>query len=171
MPQLLPDDLNDPAIEEPVAQDVIEYGTSWEFHMGGCDCIEDYPHLGIKGNKVMATRDSQTLEQWITMVLATDRYRWEIYDNQYGTEFVQMIEDSVPEDEAETEVIRIIRESILVDPRVASVTSVSVANGREVGNPAAFIAEVRVITYTGELRLLQLDLSLTRTTLDAYFNS
>jgi hypothetical protein len=105
------------------------------------------------------------------MVLATDRYRWEIFDNQYGTEFVQMIEDSIPEDEAETEVIRIIKESILIDPRVASVTSVSVTEGRDVGNPAAFLVEVRVVTYTGELRLLQLDLSLTRTTLDAYINS
>lgn len=173
MAQLLPDDVNDPAIQEPVAQDAVKYGKSWQFHMGGlCVCGDGTgtPHLAVKGNKVMMVEEEQTLEQWITMALATDRYRWEIYDNQYGTEFKAMIEQSVPEDEAETNVIRIIKDAILLDPRIASVTSVSVEQGRDSGNPSAFIAEVRVVTFTGELRLLQLDLSLTRT-LDAYFNT
>jgi hypothetical protein len=118
----------------------------------------------------MRVTGPETLQQWITMCLATDRFRWEIYNNQYGTEFAQLIESSVPEDEAESEVIRVIREAILVDPRVASVTSVRVTPGRDVGNPSAFIAEVRVVTYTGELRLLQLDLSLIRT-INAYLDT
>lgn len=173
MAQLLPDGLSDPAVAEPVAQDQIEYGDSWEFVMegdGSTDALTNVPHLAVKGNKVMRTEDVETLMQWIRMALATDRFTWEIYDNQYGTEFRELIESSVPEDEAETEVVRAIREAILVDPRIASVTSITLTDGRDVGNPAAFVAEVRVVTYTGELRLLQLDLSLTRT-IDAYINS
>lgn len=174
MAQLLPDDINDPAIEEPISDPVTEYGSAWQFHMSPeCTCTDpllNVPHLAVRGNKVMFVREEDTIEQWIRMTLATDRYRWEIYDNQYGTEFVQLIEASVPEEEAETEVIRTIRDAILVDPRISSVTSVAVTQGRDVGNPAAFIAEVRVVTYTGELRLLQLDISDVRT-LDAYFNS
>lgn len=173
MAQLLPDDLNDPAVQEPIAQDAVEYGESWEFHMdSNCSCgtTADYPHLAIHGNRVMRVAEEQTLEQWIRMTLATDRFRWEIYDNQYGTEFKQMIADSIPEEEAETETIRVIREAILLDPRIASVTSVQVTDGRSLGNPAAFVAEVRVVTFTGELRLLQLDMSTIRTA-DAYFNS
>jgi hypothetical protein len=129
-----------------------------------------FPHLAIRGKKVQRVKGAETLEQWITMALATDRYRWSIYDNQYGTEFDQLIESSVPEDEAESAVIRAISDAILNDPRIASVTSVSVTDGRSLGNPSSFVAEVRVVTFTGELRLLQLDLSDTRT-LDAYLNS
>jgi hypothetical protein len=170
----LPDGVNDPAVEVPVAEPTIEYGEAWEFHINPqCNCtdpLQQVPHLAVKGNKVMRVTGPETLQQWITMCLATDRFRWEIYNNQYGTEFAQLIESSVPEDEAESEVIRVIREAILVDPRVASVTSVRVTPGRDVGNPSAFIAEVRVVTYTGELRLLQLDLSLIRT-INAYLDT
>ncbi len=170
MAQLLPDDINDPAIEDPVGQDPVAYGTSWEFHLNPqCDMCDDplqtIPHLAVKGNKVMRVEGPRTIEQWITMTLATDRFRYEVYDNQYGTEFDQLIERSVPEDEAETEVIRVLREAILLDSRIAAVTSVSVTEGREVGNPAAFVVEIRVVTFTGELRLLQLDLSDTRISL------
>lgn len=167
MPQLLPDGLTDPAISEQVAQEPVEYGESWAFHMEvDCDCTDpllNEPHLAVRGNKVERTTGVDTLTQWITMALATDRYRWDIFDGQYGTEFNQLIEGSLPEDEAETEVIRVIREAILFDPRIASVTSVKVTPGRDIGNPASVVAEVRVVTFTGELRLLQLDLSLIRT--------
>ena len=167
MAQLLPDDINDPAIEEPVGQEPVSYGTSWEFHLNPqckeCDDpLQESPHLAVKGNKVMRVEGPDTIEQWIAMTLATDRFRYEIFDNQYGTEFDDLIERSVPEDEAETEVIRVLREAILLDPRIAVVTSVSVTEGREIGNPAAFVVEIRVVTFTGELRLLQLDLSDTR---------
>ena len=137
-----------------------------------CSCLGDipYPHLAVQGNKVMRTEGAETLEQWITMALATDRFRWEIYDNQYGTEFKNMIEASVPEEEAESETIRVLRDALLPDPRIASVTSVKVTQGRDEGNPSAFIAEVRVVTFTGELRLLRLDTSQMRTA-DAYFNT
>ncbi len=167
MPQLLPDGLSDPAVSVAVVQESVEYGESWLFHMeDDCDCtdpLQQIPHLAVRGNKVVRTEEVDTLEQWIRMALATERFRWEIFDNQYGTEFVSLIEGSLPEDEAETEVIRVIREAILFDPRVASVTSITVTEGRDLGNPAATVAEVRVVTYTGELRLLQLDLSLIRT--------
>ena len=167
MAQLLPDGLGDPAIAEPVAEDPVDYGTSWEFHLNPqCQACDDPlmsgPHLAVKGNKVMRVEGPDTIEQWIAMTLATDRFRYEIFDNQYGTEFDDLIERSVPEDEAETEVIRVLREAILLDPRIAVVTSVSVTPGREVGNPSAFVVEIRVVTFTGELRLLQLDLSDTR---------
>lgn len=174
MAQLLPDGLSDPAVAVPVAEPVIEYGESWQFHLNpNCDCtdpLQQVPHLAVKGNKVMKVVEEDTLEQWIAFTLATDRYRWQIYNNQYGTEFKQLIEASVPEEEAETAVIRIIKDALLVDPRIATVTSVRVTPGREVDNPAAFIAEVRVVTFTGQLKLLQLDLSQVRT-LDAYLNS
>lgn len=167
MPQLLPDGLNDPAIAEAVVQEQVEYGESWRFHMEAvCDCADplmQIPHLAINGNKVERTEGVDTLEQWITMALATERFRWEIYDNQYGTEFTELIAGSLPEDEAGTEVVRVIREAILFDPRIASVTSVTVTSGRDLDNPSAVVVEVRVVTYTGELRLLQLDLSLIRT--------
>lgn len=173
MPQLLADGLQDPAIEVPVAQDVVEYGEAWEFHMGldcGCAGEPTYPHLAVRSNKVQRVTEVETLQQWITMALATDRYRWEIYDSQYGTDFKELIAASVPEDEAESAVIRAIRDSLLVDPRIDSITSVNVVDGRSLGNPSAFVVEVRVVTFTGELALLQLDLSDVEM-LDAYFNS
>ncbi len=174
MPQLLPDGLNDPALEEPVTADAVTYGSSWQFHLNPeCDCTDpllDVPHLAVRGNKVTRTEEADTLMQWITMTLQTDRFKWEVYDNQYGTEFAELIEGSLPEEEAETEIIRAVREAILIDPRVASVTSVDFTEGRSLGNPAASVVEVRVVTYTGELKRLQLDLSL-RTSIDAYINS
>ncbi|MDX1744358.1 MAG: DUF2634 domain-containing protein [Halobacteriales archaeon] len=177
MPQLLPDGLLDPALDEPVSQTPVTYGKSWEFHMNpeSCSCSDlqlDIPHLGVRGKKVMRTEGVDSLIQWIRMTLATERYRWEIYDHQYGTEFVDLIEGSLPEDEAETEVIRAVREAILTDPRVASVTSVRLTEGRDLEDPepAAFVAEVRVVTFTGELKQLKLDTSL-RGEVSAYLDS
>lgn len=168
MPQLLPDGLGDPSVEEPVSQAVVSYGESWEFHLNPeCDCtdpLQQIPHLSVRGKQVQRVTEARTLEQWLRMALAVERFRWEIYDNQYGTEFTELIEGSLPEVEAESEVVNTIREAILVDPRVASVTSVGIVEGRDLGDPSAFVVEVRVVTFTGEQRLLRLDLSEIRTT-------
>ena len=56
--------------EEPVAQEPVAYGESWEFHLNpectACDDpLKTIPHLAVKGKKVMRTEDAQTIEQWI----------------------------------------------------------------------------------------------------------
>lgn len=161
MPQLLPDNLVDPALGEPVQSDPIEYGTSWQFHLGdNCPCptVEYGPHIAVRGNRAVRIEGINTLIQWIRMTLITDRYRWPIFDNQYGSEFNEIIENTDDAEEAKTEITRTIREALLIDDRIQAITDITILQDDE--NRNAVFVDVSLVTFAGDLSLLQLNLTL-----------
>jgi hypothetical protein len=168
MPQLLPDGLLDPALSDPIPSENISYGETWGFHLGtSCACevvvgpdaaSSGGPHLAVSGSRALRLTGVETLVQWIRMALATDRYRYPIFNNQYGSEFTDIIASSLDADEAETEIVRTIREALLIDPRIQTITSVDIVEHEE--NAAALIADIRLVTFAGDVSHLRLDLSL-----------
>ncbi len=151
MPQLLVDELLDPALSEPVFDETIEYGVTWQFHFGtGCGCDNSVygPHLAVKNNRVQKIEGKPTLMQWINMTLATARYAYLIYDSDYGTEFTTIIATSLDEEEATTEIEQTIVDALLIDDRISEVTSVEIVSSED--NASALIVDVRLVTFAGE---------------------
>ncbi len=151
MPQLLPDELLDPLLAEPVFDETIEFGEAWEFHFGtgcGCDNALYGPHLGVRNDKVNRLVGKPALIQWINMTLATARFAHLIYDSDYGTEFSEIIANSLDADEATTEIEQTILDALLVDDRITNVTSVDVVESED--NASSLIVDVRVVTFEGE---------------------
>ncbi len=151
MPQLLPDELLDPLLGEPVFEESIEFGETWEFHFGtgcGCDNALFGPHLGVRNDTVKRLVGKDTLIQWINMTLATTRFAHLIYDADYGTEFTNIIATSLDDDEATTEIEQTILDALLVDDRILDVTSVEIVKSED--NASSLIVDIRLVTFAGE---------------------
>ncbi len=151
MPQLLPDELLDPLVGEPVFEEPVEFGETWEFHFGtgcGCDNALYGPHLGVVGDKVKRLVGKDTLMQWITMTLHTTRFAHLIYDEDYGTEFTDIIATSLDADEAKTEIEQTILDALLVDDRILDVTSVDVVESED--SASSVLVDIRLVTFAGE---------------------
>jgi hypothetical protein len=156
MAQLLPEGLRDPAASDVVAEDdtSISYGKSWSMHLGTrCGCGKNYPHLEVYGGRPIPTDGLTTLTQWIRIALSVERYQFPIYDTDYGVEFEALISRSPTEEEVETEVPRMIREALEVDPRVLDVREVQLSVDDE--DPTSYLADMEIITFTGDLEAIE----------------
>ncbi len=151
MAQLLPDNLPDPLIAEAEFDEPVEYGAIWAFHFGsgcGCDSAVYGSHVAIVNKRVQGIGDKDTLIQWLTMMLATERYAWLIFDSDYGTEFNQIIESSLDAEEATTEIEQTILDALSVDDRITEVTSIEIVESGD--NRSALVVDVRLVTFAGD---------------------
>lgn len=167
MPQLLPDGIQDPASLDVLPTDeAIEYGQSWEFHFTGsgtecaCSAVNSQygPHLAIVGNRVKLTNGIDTLAQWIRFALVTERFRWPIYSPDFGTEFTEIIDNSIDAEESTTEIEATINEALLIDERIADITSIEFEEVE--GAPEAYIVTVKVVSFAGETQETTFDIGL-----------
>lgn len=80
--------------------------------------------LDFRTGRVRGTVDGErSLRQFVRMALATERFRYLIYDSDYGSEIDEVItQDSSPE-LLESEIPRVIREALIVDERIDNVTN------------------------------------------------
>ncbi|UQZ84023.1 hypothetical protein SK3146_03235 [Paenibacillus konkukensis] len=76
------------------------------------------------------------VRQFIRKALATPRYRYLIYDGQYGCEMESLIAQTVPAPLLQSEIPRIIKEALIYDDRIKDVNSFQIR--RE--NDALFVS-------------------------------
>lgn len=65
--------------------------------------------------------DDEALRQFIYKAIRTARFRYLIYDDQYGSELEDLIGDDVTEAFLNEEIPRVIREALIYDDRIADV--------------------------------------------------
>ncbi|MGG2024210.1 DUF2634 domain-containing protein [Gottfriedia sp. S16(2024)] len=67
--------------------------------------------------------DEAALEQAIAKALRTARYRFLVYDDQYGSELDDLMNLNYPFELLEVEVPRMITDALIVDDRISDVTN------------------------------------------------
>lgn len=118
--QLLPGGLADPLLADAVADaappppEILE---TFSFNF-------DTRRLLVKGQRVQKVAGDAALLAWIRTALRVERGRHLVYNRQFGVEFRELIGQSVPVEEMETELGRMVREALMVDARIRAVRNV-----------------------------------------------
>jgi hypothetical protein len=85
------------------------------------------------------------IEQAIAKAIRTARYRYLIYDDQYGSEIEDLIAESYPFELLEIEIPRMIKDALIVDDRISDVTNFVLSQDGD-----SFYGTFKVVTVTGD---------------------
>ena len=81
-------------------------------------------HFDFDSGQIRGMIDGeQALRQFVRKALVTERYRYVIYDGQYGNEMFRLIGENVTDELLRAEIPRMIREALIYDDRIADVNS------------------------------------------------
>ncbi len=95
----------------------LKFGKSWRFDFSKGDF-----YLTPTGSVVEADEE-EAYRQWCQKALLTPRYRYVIYSRAYGSEYDELIGKGLSRGVMESEVKRMTKEALLVNPRTAEVTN------------------------------------------------
>ena len=132
----------------PRAQREVTFGRSPEFHFApACPTCGDvgHPHLVVRAGQISEVEGVSALTQWMRAALSTDRGRYPIYSQQFGTDYTDIMGSTHPEVSTLAQQMTI--DALAVDDRVRSV---------EVRTTTQAV-EISVATFDGQgtrLRLL-----------------
>jgi hypothetical protein len=88
--------------------------------------------LSYDSNKIGGLIDGEeALRQFVVKAIRTARYRYLIYDDQYGSELEELIGADVSIELIQTEVSRIITDALIYDDRVAEVVDFEVTRDND----------------------------------------
>ena len=74
---------------------------------------------------VVGTEGTESWRQWCEKAMMTDRYKHRIYSRLYGQEIEDLIPLGLSREANELEIARITEETLMLDPRTASVSDFS----------------------------------------------
>ncbi|MCD9020508.1 DUF2634 domain-containing protein [Cohnella silvisoli] len=118
MTNLFPEE--DISVDKQVSESgSISFGRSWRFDYD----IGEF--VMTPTGKVAGSSGTDAWLEWCKKALQTERFRYPIYSRNYGQEFIELIRSDLPRSAIETEIQRITEETLLTDPRTASVDSFS----------------------------------------------
>jgi len=106
-----------PAEEEQEINNEVEFGSSWQFDYDVGEFV-----LTPTG-KVAAANEKQAWVEWCKKALMTARYQHLIYSRDHGQEFDDVVRIGISREGIESEIQRITTETLMVDPRTASVSN------------------------------------------------
>ncbi|WP_239616144.1 DUF2634 domain-containing protein [Cohnella mopanensis] len=105
--------------QNEVVNDNVSFGSSWRFD------FEAGEFLLTPTGKVAGCEGTEAWLEWCKKALQTERYRHLVYSRNYGQEFNELIRSGLPRSAIEMEIQRITTETLMTDPRTASVDSFS----------------------------------------------
>lgn len=114
MPNLFPDTEPTPVPAETLTRQVA-FGRSWRFDFSRGEFM-----LTPTG-KVAESDGADAFLEWCQKALMTARYRHLVYSSDYGQEYEDLIGRHLSREANESEIRRITLETLMVDPRTASV--------------------------------------------------
>lgn len=86
----------------------------------------------LKTNRIIEQIDAEeALEQFIFKALRTARYRYRIYDGEYGSEVISLIGSNLTQELVVAEIPRKVEDALIYDDRILAV---STTNTRRVGD-------------------------------------
>ncbi|BFH63899.1 DUF2634 domain-containing protein [Paenibacillus azoreducens] len=118
MANLFPEDIeNDWGEEQPeeFTDTQIDFGRSWQFNFKSGDFVM------TPTRKVAAADDKAAWVMWCQKAIRTPRYRHLIYSREHGEELDDLIGKGYSQALIESEIQRIVTETLMVDPRTANV--------------------------------------------------
>lgn len=102
--------------------------------------------LSYESNEISGLIDGEeALRQFIVKAITTARFRFLIYDEQYGSELDELIGADVSLELLQMEIPRVITEALIYDDRVADVTDFEVTRDSD-----KLFVSFRVVTTEGE---------------------
>lgn len=111
--------IDDPDILEEATQDEEEvfWGRSWKFDFKTGEFVTTLT------GKVVEADELEAYIQWCYGALNTPRYRHVIYSRSHGQEFDDIIGRDLTREALESEIQRIVTETLMVNPRTGSVNN------------------------------------------------
>jgi hypothetical protein len=101
--------------------------------------------LSYESNQIKGWIDGEdALRQFILKAIKTTRFRFFIYDSQYGSELEDLIGADVPMELLQTEIPRIITDTLIYDDRIADVVDFEITRDND-----KLSVSFRVVTVTG----------------------
>jgi phage baseplate assembly protein W len=97
----------------------VKFGRSWRFDFDTGDFV-----LNPIG-KVATANELDAYIEWCQKALLTPRYWYPIYSRNYGSEFKDLIGRGLTSEAIESEIKRMVTETLMVDPRTAAVDNFS----------------------------------------------
>lgn len=121
MPNLFPLGLSDDENQIDIVQEEqVTFGKTWRFDFDKGDFV-----LSPIGS-FMKLSDVDAWVEWCRKAVRTSRFRFIAYDGVYGQEFNDLISRHLTRAGNESEIKRIITETLMVDPRTASVDNFTI---------------------------------------------
>jgi len=105
----LKDDLIDTGSEN------VFFGRSWTFDFDAGEFVT------TPTGKVAGSEGKEAWVEWCKKALQTERYRHLVYSRNFGQEYNELIRSGLPRSAIEMEIERITTETLMSDPRTASV--------------------------------------------------
>lgn len=124
----------------PRSQREIIFGESWQFDFDKGEFVI------TPTGQVARTTGVDTLIQWIRKTLVTQRFSSPIYPTWYGAELNSMLGVKAAREAVATEVIRLIRDALLVDARIKDI----VTQGAQVADDEVYVS-FTVLAFNGQI--------------------
>jgi hypothetical protein len=115
MPNLFPTTPNTSTSFPEKAESDIIYGSSVKFD------FEQHEFVLSPTGKQQQLTNADAWAEWCIKALSTERYAYLVYGNEYGEEISTLLGKSMPKEVVESELRRMIKECLFVDPRTLSV--------------------------------------------------
>lgn len=115
MPNLFPTEGIQTQPETVETASEVSFGKSWQFDFDKGEFVL------TPAGKVAETSDVDAWLEWCRKALQTARYRYLVYSRNYGQEFDALISRHLSREGNESEIKRITTETLMIDPRTASV--------------------------------------------------
>jgi len=81
----------------------------------------------FRGGEPLVVTGKEAVKVWVWKALHTARFRYEIYSWDYGSEFESLIGQAYTPQLKEAEAPRYLKECLLINPYITSVTNISVS--------------------------------------------
>jgi len=95
-----------------------------------------------------------TFLEWARKAIITARYRYPVYDDQYGSELESLLGDSLPRGIADNELRRMVDDCLRADPRTADVRDISI----DWTDPEAPVVSCTLVSIWGDQATLSQEL-------------
>jgi len=90
-------------------------------------------YLDFESGRIRRPIDGRrAIQQFIRMSLKTERFRYLIYDENFGSELHALIAEDLPQELLETEIPRVIREALLIDDRIQDVKNFEITRDKDI---------------------------------------
>ncbi|MBY9080989.1 DUF2634 domain-containing protein [Paenibacillus sp. HN-1] len=122
----------------------VTFGRSWRFDYAAGDFIM------TPTRKVAAADEKTAWVEWCKKALLTPRYRYVVYSRTHGQDFEDLIGQGYSRAVQESEIQRIVTETLTVDPRTESVSNFSFSWTDDICSFTCDITNVREETETIE---------------------
>ena len=99
------------------ASTTVTFGKGWKFDFDAGDFVT------TPTGRTAAANETEAFMEWCQKALLTPRYRHIIYGRYYGNDFDDLIGRGYTREVIESEIQRIVKESLAVDPRTDEVNS------------------------------------------------